>query len=177
MKHKFTDKEQESVKRFFDKLYDKSVLKAVSWFLNGIFLFLMMLLCMMPIQELLAEEDSPLLMPGLLTMFSFMLVNARTMPYKQYGEHQKSRMIQEILQYYPVSKKAIWKHKMSNLIPFLAKVTGVGLVLQFVVTLIAYKTISWMNFIYIIVCVFVFPLMGELLFDRIMKSYIDDLQK
>jgi len=162
------------VKKFFDKLYDKSVLKSVSWFLNGIFLFLMMLISMMPIQEILAEEDSPLLMPGVLTMLSFMLVNTRTMPYKQYGENQKSRTMREILQYHPVSKKALWKYKMSDLTSFLGKVTGVGLVLQLIVTFIAYKTISWMNFVYIVTCVFLLPFFGELVFDGIMKTYLEE---
>ena len=174
MKNKVIDKEHEKAKRFFQKLYDKSVLKSVSWFLNGIFLFLMMLICLMPIQELLAEEDSPLLIPGVLTMFSFMLVNTWTMPYKQYGENQKSRTMQEILQYYPVSKKAIWKHKMSELISFLSKVTGVGLILQILVSLIACKTLSWMNFAYVIGCVFCIPVLGELVFDSIMEVYKED---
>ena len=52
MKHKVTDKEQIKADKFFHKLYYKSVQKGVLWFVNGIFIFLIMILCLMPIQEL-----------------------------------------------------------------------------------------------------------------------------
>ena len=107
-------------------------------------------------------------------MFSFMLVNTRTIRYKQYTENQKSRTMQEFLQYYPVSKKVIWKIKMSDIIFFLTKVTAVGLVMQILVALITYKTLSWMNFTYVIGCVFLFPILGEVVFDCIMKTFIEE---
>lgn len=175
MRNKVIDKEKEKVKKFFHILYDKSVSKSVTWFVNGIFLFLIMILCLMPAQELMADgEESPFLMPFLMTFFSSMMVNMRTAFFKQYTENQKSRTMREILQYYPVSEKAVWKHKMLDLIPFLAKVTGVGLILQLIVAFIVYKTLSWMNYAYVIGGVFFFPLMGELMFDIIMKTYVEE---
>ena len=175
MKYKVTDKEQESVKRFFDKLYDKSVQKGASFFLCVIFIFLIMILCLMPVQEFMADgEENPLLMPFVMILFSSMMVNMRTLFFKQYTENQKSRTMREILQYYPVSKKAVWKHKMMDLLPFLAKVTSVGLILQLIVTFIVYKTVSWMNFAYVVGGVFFFPILGELIFDGIMKTYVEE---
>lgn len=166
--------ENVKIKLFFDKLYNKSVSKSISWFLMGIFISLIMISCLIPIQELLADTESPMLVPGVMTMISFMLVNARTIPYKQYTENQKTRMIQELLQYHPISKKAIWKLKMSDLLCFLAKVTGVGLVVQEIVALLAYKMLSWMNFFYVFLCVFLFPIIGELVFDSIIGSFMDE---
>ena len=175
MKNKVIDKEQEKAEMFFHKLYDKSVAKSLSWFVNGIFLFLIMLLCLMPVQELMADpEDSPLLMPFVLTIFSCMMVNMRTSPFKQYTENQKTRTMKEILQYYPVSKKAIWKHKVSDLVSFLLKVVGVGLLLQIIVSLIAYRTLSWMNFGYVIICIFFLPVLSELVFDCLTNAFIED---
>ena len=163
--------EKIKVEKFFKQLWNKSVSKAVSWFLIGIFLFLIMILCMMPAKGLFVEtEDSPWLMPGVLTMLSFMMVYFREMPYNQYTDNQKSRFMSEILRYHPIDKKEIWKHKMLNLVSFLSKVTGVGLILQIVVSLIAYKSISWLNFFYIIVFLFVFPITGVLTFDLIAKK-------
>ena len=59
---------------------------------------------------------------------------------------------------------------MLKLVSFLSKVTGVGLILQIVMALIAYKSISWLNFFYIIVFLFVFPITGVLTFDLIVKK-------
>ena len=163
--------EKIKVEKFFKRLWDKSVSKAVSWFLVGLFIFLIMLLCMMPAQGLFVEtEDSPWLMPGVLTMLSFMMVYFREIPYNEYTDNQKSRFMGEILRYHPINKKEIWKHKMMKLISFLGKVAGIGLVLQIVVSLIAYKSISWLNFFYIIVFVFGFPVVGVLTFDSIAKK-------
>ena len=176
MEGNIMNSEKIKVEKFFNRLWDKSVSKAVSWFLIGIFLFLIMILCMMPAQGLFVEtEDSPWLMPGVLTMLSFMMVYFREIPYNQYTENQKSRFMSEILRYHPINKKEIQKSKNLKLVSFLGKVTGVGLVLQIVVSLIAYQSISWLNFFYIIVFVFGFPVVGVLTFDSIAKKVGEEM--
>lgn len=168
--------EKIKVEKFFHRLWDKSVSKAVSWFLVGLFIFLIMLLCMMPAQGLFVEtEDSPWLIPGVLTMLSFMMVYVREIPYNQYTENQKSRFMSEILRYHPINKKEILKSKNLKLVSFLGKVTGAGLVLQIVVSLIAYQSISWLNFFYVIVFVFGFPVVGVLTFDSIAKKVGEEI--
>ncbi len=163
--------EEIKAEKFFNRLWDKSVSKAVSWFLIGIFLFIVMILCMMPAQEISAEvEDAPMLMPAVLTMLTYLMANFRVAPYNHYTENQKSRFVADILKYYPVRKKTIWKLKMRTLTTFLGKVTAVGLALQLVVSLVAYKSVSWENFVYIICFVFIIPVGGELTFDLIAKK-------
>lgn len=163
--------EQIKVEKFFNRLWGKSVSKVVAWFLIGLFVFLIMLLCMMPAQGLFVEtEDSPWLIPGVLTMLSFMMIYFRDIPYNQYTESQKSRFMSEILRYHPINKKEIWKRKILNQVSFLGKVTGTGLFLQILVSLIAYQSISWLNFFYIIVFLFAFPMVGLLTFDSIVKK-------
>lgn len=163
--------EQIKVEKFFNRLWGKSVSKAVSWFLVGLFIFLIMLLCMMPAQDIFAEtEDSPFWISGALTMLTFMMVSFRVGPYDQYAENQKSRFMTEILRYHPISRKEIWKQKISNLISFLSKVTGAGIVMQIMGVFISNESIWWWNFFYIMVFVFGFPVVGVLTFDSIAKK-------
>ena len=154
--------EELKVENFFKRLYDKSVSKAVSWFLIGILLFIGLWLCMVPAQDVLAEDK--VLSWGLIFL-SAMVAAARVSPYQQYTENQKSRKMIDILKYYPISKKAIWKIKMKHLCIFQAKVTGVGLVIQIVASLIAYKTVTLDNIIYIVFNLFIVCMVGELFGD------------
>lgn len=163
--------EEVKATKFFERLSNKSVAKAISWFLIGIFLFLIIILCMIPAQEIWAEtEDEPMLMPMVLTILTYLMISFRVSPYDQYNENQKSRFMVDILKYHPIDKTAVWKHKTKKLATFLAKVTGVGLAFQILVALIAYQSISWLNFFYIIVFLFVFPMTAVLTFDSIAKK-------
>ena len=166
--------EQVKIEKFYNRLWKNSVSKALSWVLVGIFVFIIMIVCMLPAQEMFLE-DSLSFFTAIVTMISFMMLNARSGIYDRYTENQKSRFMVEILRCHPVSKKEIWKHKTKNLTFFLAKVTGAGLVLQLIVSLIAYKEISWVNFYYVIVSVFAFPLVGMLTFDSIVKRFVGEI--
>ena len=167
--------EQVKVEKFFDRLLDKTVKKTVMWFLVSMFVFFIMLLCMMPAQEIFMDsEDAPELFSIILVLFSFTALGFRIGPYMEYTENQKSRFITDILKFYPVSKKVIWKLKMKTAVMFLGKITGVGLVVQLVSSFIAYHSISWVNFFYVIGFIFVFPVVGEFVFDSIMKTYIEE---
>lgn len=167
--------EKVKVEKFFYRLLDKSVTKAVSWFLIGIFVFVIIGLCMIPAQEIYSgAEDSPSLMSFVLLILSVMMVSTRISPYIQYTENQKSRTMIEILKYYPISKKEICKFKMNTMCIFLAKVAGVGLAVQLVSSFIAYQTISWMNFVYILLNIFIIPVAGEFIPDWIRGNYAEE---
>lgn len=161
--------EQVKAEKFFNRLWKNSTAKVASWFLTGIFLFLIMILCMLPAQEMFAEEWQ-LFMPSIVTMLTCMMMFFRSAIYDQYNENQKSRFMTDILKYHPINKKEVWKHKIKNLATFLAKVTGVGLVFQILVALIAYHSISWLNFFYIVVFLLGFPMTAVLTFDSITKK-------
>ena len=171
MENKDINLEHTKAEKFFNRLWDKSVSKAVSWFLIGICLFIIGGVCMVPAQELTSEvEDSPLLMPMVLTALTYLILSVRVSPYNQYVENQKSRYMTDITKYHPISKKAIWKLKTKVMIAFLGKVTVVGLVIQLIASGIAYQSISWINFAYIIGFIFVIPVGGELAFDLVAKK-------
>lgn len=167
MENKGMKLEETKVEDYFDRLLKNSMAKVGSWVLTGIFLFFIMILCLLPAQEIFAENEW--LMPALLVMLTYLMLSFRSRLYDQYNENQKSRFMTDILKYHPINRKEVWKHKTKKLVTFLAKVTGVGLVLQIVVALIAYQTISWLNFFYIIVYMFIFPMTGQLIMDSIGK--------
>lgn len=154
--------EEVKVEKFFERLWNKSISKAVSWFLIGILLFIGLWLCMVPAQDVLAEDKY--LSWGLIFL-SAMAAAARVSPYQQYTENQKSRKMIDILKYHPVSKRAIWKVKMKSLCAFQAKVAGIGLVIQIISSLIAYKTVTFDNIIYIVFNLFIVCMVGELIGD------------
>ena len=62
---------------------------------------------------------------------------------------------------------------MNTMCIFLAKIAGVGLVVQLVSSFIAYQTISWMNFVYILLNIFVIPVGGEFIPDWIRGNYAE----
>lgn len=168
MENKGMKLEETKVEDYYDRLLKNSMAKVGSWVLTGIFLFFIMILCLLPAQEIFAENEW--LMPALLVMLTYLMLSFRSRLYDQYNENQKSRFMTDILKYHPINRKEVWKHKTKKLVTFLAKVTGVGLVLQIVVALIAYQTISWLNFFYIIVYMFIFPMTGQLIMDSIAKQ-------
>ena len=154
--------EEVKAEKFFKRLYDKSVSKAVSWFLIGILLFCGIWLCMIPAQDVMTEDK---FLSWALILLSAMAAAARVSPYQQYTENQKSRKMIDILKYHPISKRAIWKVKMKSLCIFQAKVTGAGLVIQTISSLIAYKTITFDNVIYIVFNLFIVCMVGEWIGD------------
>ena len=164
MENRDINLEQVKAEKLFNRLWDKSVSKAVSWFLIGILLFIGLWLCMIPAQDVLVEDKY--LSWGLIFL-SAMAAAARVSPYQQYTENQKSRKISDILKYYPISKKAIWKIKMKHLCMFQVRVTGVGLVIQMIASLIAYKTVTFENIIYIVFNLFIVCMVGEFIGDWI----------
>lgn len=169
MENKVMNSEQVKAEKFFNRLWKNSTAKVASWFLTGIFLFLIMILCMLPAQEMFAEEWQ-LFMPSIVTMLTCMMMFFRSAIYDQYNENQKSRFMADILKYHPINRKEVWKYKTKKLTTFLAKVTGVGLVFQILVALIAYHSISWLNFFYIVVFLLGFPMTAVLTFDSITKK-------
>lgn len=169
MENKGMKLEETKIEEFFDRLWKNSMAKVGSWILTGIFLFFIMILCLFPAQEMFAEGWFMPIPAFLLVMFTYLMLSSRIRLYNQYNENQKSRFMTDILKYHPINRKEVWKHKTKKLVTFLAKVTGVGLVLQIVVALIAYQTISWLNFFYIIVYMFIFPMTGQLIMDSIGK--------
>ena len=161
-------REQEKVKKFFGKLLDNSVKKVASWALIWIFLFILMIMCMVPAQEIYSETDgSSLLIPGVMAMLSFWTAAIRTYTYEHYADNQNARLMMDILKYHPVRMVDIRRYKMSVFLMFMGKVLVTALVLQVVITLIALRTLSIENFVHIFINIFLFPVAGEFLFDVI----------
>lgn len=169
MVNKGMSSEEVKIENFFDRLWKNSAAKAGLWFVTVFYHFCIMILCMIPAQEIYIE-GWPMFMPGIVAMITCMMVFSRSAIYDQYNENQKSRFMTDVLKYHPINKKEVWKYKTKKHLLFLAKVTGVGLALQILISLIAYKSISWLNFFYIIFFVFGCPMTGVLLFDSVARK-------
>lgn len=171
MENKEVNQEQIKAEKFFERLWKISTAKVGSWILVGIFLFIIMILCMIPVQEFYSEAgDFSTLMPMVMVALTYLMESARVSPYNQYVENQKSRFMTDIVRYHPISKKAIWKLKTKATVLFLGKVATAGLIIQLIASFIVYQNIQWENFLHIFTCLFVIPVGGELLFDSIAKK-------
>ena len=162
--------EELKAKKYYERLYNKSIKKTGVYAVIWIMVFLSVITYMMPAQFFLDSEatgESPLLMPAMLTIYSFVIVSMRATLFREYVEGQKARRMVEILKYHPISKRAMWKEKIKAHLSFMGKLTAVALVLQSVITLFAFKELSWINFVYILLCVFVIPMIIEIVVDLI----------
>ena len=169
MKGKNENQERIKVEKYMNRLYNNSVKKVGSTAVIAIFQFLSVITYMMPVQAFSESDtpENPMFVPAMLIMFSLVIVSMRASLFREYTEGQKARKMTDILKLYPISKRELWKAKMRNITSFMAKMTGVGLAFQIATALLGYKQISWMNFVYIILCVFVLPIIGDVLIDII----------
>lgn len=158
--------EQEKINRFFDKLSVNGIHKITSRISIVCLFFLVMMCSAIPAQNIYREiGEGPLYIPGVITMFSFWMLYLRTSHYRSYLGSKQGKLITELLQYYPVSKRELWKIKMKCAITFQIKITLVGLLIQLISSYAYWGKISVLEFIHIAAFVFLFPIAGEIIFD------------
>ena len=162
---KETSFEQLKIREFFDKLTNGTVNKTLTQMMMGICIFLLFINCVIPAQEIFLDptEESPVLIPMLTGILGTGSAYLRVCLYEVYAENQQNRMMTEILQYHPVDIKEVKKMKVFYVFRFLAKLTVVAFVLQFIATYLAYQTISWINVGYIALFVFLVPFFFEVI--------------
>lgn len=163
--------EQVKINKFFNKLTVNGTQRTLAWIGIVCLIILIMLVCALPAQDIYSDiGEGMLIIPSVITMFSYWMLYLRTSHYKTYIENQKGRIMTELLQYHPVSKKELWRKKTKCGFFFMAKITSVSLLIQLISSYANYGTISVFEFIHIILCVFLFPMAGEILFDCIVET-------
>lgn len=163
--------EQLKINKFFNKLTVNGTQRTLAWIGIVCLIILTIMLCALPAQDIYSDiGEGPLIIPGVMTMFSYWMLYLRTSHYKTYIENQKGRIMTELLQYHPVSKRELWKEKNKCGFFFMAKITFAGLLIQLISSYANCETISVLDFIHIILCVFLFPMAGEILFDCIVGT-------
>ena len=151
--------EETKVNAVYDRFKKVNVNGWASWFFVGLCLLFLVIGCMAPAQAYLeARDDGDLLMVVIVSLVApltaYMRINALTL----YTEGQKGREILDILKYYPVDKREIKKYKILCMIKFMAKVSVVCMLAQMPATLYEYGRLSIINFLYIFVAVFAWPI-------------------
>lgn len=73
-------------------------------------------------------------------------------------ERNRMETVSEKLMYMPIDRKENRRYLFGKLVAFLKKITIAGLIMQLGVALITYHSISIWNIIYILVLIFVIPL-------------------
>ena len=150
--------EEIKVKDFYEKLKKINANHWASWFFVGLCLLFLIIGCFAPAQAYFeAKDDVDFLMIMIASLVgpltAYMRINWLTL----YTEEQKGRAILDILKYYPVNRKEIKKYKIICMTKFMAKVSIVCMLAQIPATLYEYGSLSFINFLYIFVVAFAWP--------------------
>ena len=152
--------EQVKVKNYFDKFKKIDANSWASWFFVGFGLLFLVLGCAAPAQAYWeAKDDGDFLMIVIVSMVgpltAYMRINSLTL----YTENQKGREILDLLKYHPIDRKEIKKYKIICMTKFMAKVLPFCMLAQIPATLYEYGKLSFINFLYIFIAVFVWPVL------------------
>lgn len=153
--------EQIKLQSFFRKFIKENWRSGGIWFLEGFLVFLFLIACVTPVQEYLggqASGDVDCVMLVLIGALGPAIAYMRIQPYTLYMENQKNRTIVDLLKYYPINRKEIKKMKTVYMIRFMAKLLPICILLQIPVTIWEYKTISWINVIFVVTAAFIWPI-------------------
>ena len=151
--------EKIKVNKFFDNFKKIDPNSWASWFFVGLCLLFLVLGCAAPAQAYWeAKDDGDFLMIIIVSMVgpltAYMRINSLTL----YTENQKGREILDLLKYHPIDRKEIKKYKIICMTKFMAKVLPFCMLAQIPATLYDYGKLSIINFLYIFVAVFAWPI-------------------
>ncbi len=152
--------EEIKVKEFYNRFKKIDPNSWASWFFVGLCLLFLVLGCAAPAQAYLeAKDDGDFLMIVIVSMVgpltAYMRINSLTL----YTENQKGREILDLLKYHPIDRREIKKYKIICMTKFMAKVLPFCMLAQIPATMYDYGKLSVINFIYILVATFVWPIL------------------
>ena len=151
------NKEQSKVNKFFRKFTNGTINNTLSWFGAGGCIFVLIVASVLPIQLLLEDLHGNASLLLLMVICGPLAGSLRIMPYESYGTSPNNRKVSDILKYHPIQQTKVKKLKFLVLVRFMAKVAVVCMFMQIPVTLYEYGGLSWINFIYIVVTAFLYP--------------------
>lgn len=155
-------KEREKEERARIREFDKDLFSytgQIAWFLAGLFSFILLVLMVIPVQEI-ARGDGAIrvmciMIPGWISYAVLLpyvnVTDSLTPRQKNSGTYRK-------LKYLPVSKKQYRRVRMAYLFRFLWKLALIGIVIQCVVAAADLKSVTVWNVLYVIGILLVYPL-------------------
>lgn len=165
--------EQEKIDLFYDKLKGGRLSKPQAWIGLGFLVFVVVLLCVIPAQHILTEDGNMLLIPMWIFILTGLSMFFRVYPYEFYSENTKNRSVQdELLKYHPVNIKTMKKMMIQKEFFFLTKFAIGCLLAQLVSTYMVYHMIEWMNVVYILIFVFIMPMLLTEIGPRVIRYKI-----
>lgn len=167
MKMNKTYKEQELIIEEFDeKLF--SYTGQIAWFLPGIFSFCSIALGAIPFSEFdKSDRELILIMCYLVCMITYFVLQ----PYlwcNGFGNklNAKSDSIYKVLKHIPVSKRIFISSRMKYLFRYIWKLAAIVMVIRLIVDLVS-KSFLIVNYLYVILCYFVIPMLVGYLLVRV----------
>lgn len=150
--------EETKVREFFEKLKKIDMNSWAAWFFVGLGILFLIIGCAAPAQAYFEAGDEVAVLMAVIVSFvgpftAYMRIN----PFTVYTENQKGRTILDLVKYYPINKREIKKFKIFCMAKFMAKVLPFCMLVQIPATLYDYGKLSIINFIYIFVLAFAWP--------------------
>lgn len=147
----FDEREQNIIDKFFKEFFTWSADNLGYKIVAGFFLFIHGCFMAFPYQDI---KDSEIL---LMQFFAYMGYFMYITPYLQFTEKGRVLKLKEKLKYLPISRKQLRLYRLRKLIIFSIKLLAVYLLLQLFFTLVIYHELTLGNFLYPLLCGFVFP--------------------
>ena len=139
---------EEFYKEYMDNIVEE---KTGCWIVTGIFLFVVFLAYISPWQSLQDEPYAMWIYPMLLATSFYMI------PYYNCKENNKTIHLYDKLRYLPIAERELKQFCIKKICRFNFVVFCVCFVEQVLFALVFYQSLTWGNFLYPFVCIFIIP--------------------
>lgn len=164
--------EQEKIDLFYRKLKGDKINKPYTRVGLMIWVFVLVMLCAFPVQNHFVDDGNTVLISLWIGVLSGIGGFLYVYPYEFYEENMKSRLIEEeIIKYHPIHIRTLKKMLIKKEMSFYLKLTVVCMLSQIASSYIVYGTVEWSNLIYILLVVFIVPVLFEVI-PRIVRLKI-----
>lgn len=159
MSVEYEREQNEKIEQFFGEYYqERKWDKQANAVVGGIFAFLVIVLMILPIQELWQDEARSAFL-YLISLFGVLAALYGQQSYRAFKEKQQMCLFSQKLKYLPVDRKVLKKWKTRMLIRWTAKMFAAALMIQLLFAAIIVHGISWRNVVYVMVVAFILPIL------------------
>lgn len=149
--------EQKQIREFFDRFTKHTMYSNGCWIGVWMCTGITVLMCFLPAQIMLENLKENVSLLFILVICGPMAGSFRIMPYQAYGTAPNNRRVAEVIKYHPINRTEKKKMEVFYLIRFMTKAAVVCMIAQIPVTFYEYGELSWINFVYIFMVAFAYP--------------------
>ena len=151
--------EQKQTREFFDRLIKNETYTIGCWISLGVCTGILVMLYFLPAQEMLLDVKESVSLLLLMAVCGPAAAYFRILPYQAYGTQPNHQLMSELIKYHPVNRAEKKKMELFYSVRYMAKVTGICMLMQLSVTIFVYGKVSWINVVYVFVGAFVYPML------------------